>query len=170
MVIKRPGFTLIEFLVIAAVLGILTMSMVPSILNTMETRALENTTREVISTLEKAKFEAVKTKFNHRIRFQSQDGTWRLILEKEEPPGTWVPLPDFPPRRIDARFNVTLNLPPSDQAVEFSQLGFITNHDKDYNTILIQSDKLKKQSQDDQRAIIVLASGSFRYLKSASET
>lgn len=166
---KRPGFTLVEFLVIAAILGILSMSIVPGILNSLETRALENAAHDVIASLEKAKFEAVKTKFNHRIRFLNQGGIWRLAVEREAPPGTWNEIRSFLPKSIDERFNVTVNLPPADQAVEFSQLGFVDNHDKDYNSIVIQSEKLKSKGQEDQRQIIVMASGSFRYIKSSSE-
>jgi Tfp pilus assembly protein FimT len=170
MSVKRSGFTLVEFLVIAAILGILSMSIMPGILNSLETRALENAAHDVIASLEKAKFEAVKTKFNHRIRFLNQDGIWRLAVERESPPGTWTQINSFLPKSIDARFNVTVNLPPADQAVEFSQLGFVDNHDKDYNSILFQSEKLKSKGQEDQRQIIVMASGSFRYIKSSSES
>jgi prepilin-type N-terminal cleavage/methylation domain-containing protein len=170
MFTRRPGFTLIEFLVVVAIMGILSLSLVPSVLNTLETRALENTAREIIASLEKAKFAAVTSKFNHRIRFLNDTGDWRVVVEREQPPGTWVELTGYPPKIIAAKFNITINLPPADLAVEFSQMGFVTNHDKDYNSILIQSDKLKRQYQDDQREVIILASGSFRFLKSASGT
>lgn len=165
---RRPGFTLLEFLVVVAIMGILSLSLVPSVLNTLETRALENTAREVIASLQKAKFAAVTSKFNHRIRFLNDTGDWRVVVEREQPPGTWVELTDYPPKIIAAKFSITINLPPADLAVEFSQMGFVTNHDKDFNSILIQSDKLKRLNQDDQREVIILASGSFRFLKSAS--
>jgi len=163
------GFTLIELLVVVAIIGILALSVAPNILNSLEVRGLENSARDIITTLQKAKFEAVKTKIFHRARFALENEQWEIFLEREDTPGAWSLLPGYSRKQLPQKYNITINLPDSDVSVTFSPLGFVTNFDKDKNSIVLQSDKLLRGNQDDQRGVQVFAGGSFKYTKSASE-
>ena len=51
---KTNGFTLIEILVVLAILGVLMLASYPSILNSLETRTLENTARDIRASLHRA--------------------------------------------------------------------------------------------------------------------
>ena len=141
----------------------------PNIMNSLETRSLENEAREILMTMEQTKFRAVKSKLNHRVRFDNSTGQLRYIIEREDTPGTWNEIPGVIGKTMSAKFNITVNLPTLDVVV-FSPLGFVTNYDKDNNNITIQSDKLKGYNQPDQRVVRVLAGGSIQYIKSESGT
>jgi len=168
MPINNKGFTLIEFLVAMAIIGILALVVSPNILNSLETRDLENSARKVMTTFQTAKFRAVKDKLNHRVRFDNSTGIWRFVVEREDTPTNWNEIPGVLGKTISSKYNVTVNLPTPDLAVVFSPLGFVTNFDKDKNNITIQSDKLDNFSQPDQREVFVFAGGTFKYLKSES--
>ncbi len=169
MPINNKGFTLIELLVAIAIIGIMVGAFYPSILNSLETRSLENEAREILMTMEQTKFRAVISKLNHRIRFDNSTGQLRYIIEREDTPGTWNEIPGVIGKTMSSKFNITVNLPTLDVVV-FSPLGFVTNYDTDNNNITIQSDKLKGYNQPDQRVVRVLAGGSIQYIKSESGT
>jgi len=160
----RPeGFTLFELLVVVAIIGMLSFVLIPNIMNSLEARTLENTTREMMSTMQRAKFQAVKTRINHRIRFEYKDDIWFYFIEREDNPGDWVSMPGFNYNLIPPKFNVTVNFP--SQMVQFSPLGFVSNYDSSQNSVTIQSPKLDDQSQPDERIVSVYIGGSFKYDK-----
>ncbi len=169
MRINNKGFTLIELLVAISIIGMLALLVSPNIMNSLETRSLENEAREILMTMEQTKFRAVKSKLNHRVRFDNSTGQLRYIIEREDTPGTWNEIPGVIGKTMSAKFNITVNLPTLDVVV-FSPLGFVTNYDTDNNNITIQSDKLKGYNQPDQRVVRVLAGGSIQYIKSESGT
>ncbi len=169
MRINNKGFTLIELLVAIGIIAIIVVAFYPSILNSLETRSLENEAREILMTMEQTKFRAVKSKLNHRVRFDNSTGQLRYIIEREDTPGTWNEIPGVIGKTMSSKFNITVNLPTLDVVV-FSPLGFVTNYDTDNNNITIQSDKLKGYNQPDQRVVRVLAGGSIQYIKSESGT
>lgn len=163
---RGKGFTLIEALVVVAIIGLLGMALTPGILNSLETRRLESEARSILTTVEKAKFQAVKTKLNHRVRFYEQEGNWFYIVEREETPGSWSAAPGEIPKQILPEFVVTVNLPT--QLVEFSALGFVSNYDPQQNSVILQSIKLLNKRQPDLREIWFYRGGSIRYEKAAS--
>jgi prepilin-type N-terminal cleavage/methylation domain-containing protein len=169
MRINNKGFTLLELLVAIGIIAIIVVAFYPSILNSLETRSLENEAREILMTMEQTKFRAVKSKLNHRVRFDNSTGQLRYIIEREDTPGTWNEIPGVIGKTMSSKFNITVNLPTLDVVV-FSPLGFVTNYDTDNNNITIQSDKLKGYNQPDQRVVRVLAGGSIQYIKSESGT
>jgi prepilin-type N-terminal cleavage/methylation domain-containing protein len=169
---RQQGYTFIEVLVVVGILGVILAGFYPSILNTLETRGIENSARDILTTLQRAKFQAVKTKINHRVGFLDDAGVWMYFIEREDSPGTWSTMPGFIRKEIPEKLIVSLNLPdiagvPS-KGVIFSPLGFITNFDTNLNNVSLQSDKLRRQGQPDLRVVAVFAGGSVHYIKTGS--
>jgi prepilin-type N-terminal cleavage/methylation domain-containing protein len=164
---KPRGFTLLEMVVAVAIIGIVSIVLYPSILNSLETRKLENSTREIMTTLQRAKFQAVKSRINHRVRFdfinQGEMDLWCYYVEREDTPGSWNSMPGFNRKFLPPNFNVTVNFP--DQIVQFSPLGFISNYSSSQNSVSVQSDKLTRYNQPDQRVISVFVGGTVEYTK-----
>jgi len=169
---RQKGYTFIEVLVVVGVLGMILAAFYPSIMNTLETRGIENSARDILTTLQRAKFQSVKTKLNHRVGFLEDQGIWFYFIEREDAPGTWSTMPGFIRKEIPEKLIVSLNFPdvagvPS-KGVVFSPLGFVTNFDTNLNNISLQSDKLRKQGQPDLRVVAVFAGGSVHYIKTGS--
>jgi len=163
---KKRGFTLIETMITIGIMAVLVVTIYPSIFNTQETRKLENEAMDILTTLQWAKFQAAKTRLNHRVEFVYDTKGWAFSVEKEDSPDEWTDIPGRVKKTISSRFNVDVNL--HDQAVVFSPLGMLSNLSISQNYITIQSPILKEQNQDDQRTINVFAGGSVEYIKSRS--
>ncbi len=164
----RNGFTLIEVLIVIGIIGVAAMAVAPEIINSLEVRGLENTGREILISLERAKFQAVKTKENHRIRFDNSSGHWLMLIEIESTPGTWTSKTGTSPRSISSKYNMTVNLPDPDLSVEFSHVGTVDNYDQAKSSIILQSDKLRRHNQPDQCEVRFFFSGSTKFVKSQS--
>jgi prepilin-type N-terminal cleavage/methylation domain-containing protein len=169
---RQEGFTFIEMLVVVGVMGMILAAIYPSIMNTLETRGLENTARDILTTMQRAKFQAVKTKINHRVGFLEDNGKLYYFIEREDSPGTWNPMPGFVRKEIPQKFITQINFPDvagiPDKGVEFSPLGFVTNFDTNQNSISLQSEKLQGYGQPDLRIISAFAGGSIHYTKTGS--
>ncbi len=158
------GFTFLEIMLVIAIIGIIVALSYPSLMNSLHTRSLESTAREIASDLQWAKLQAVKTKLNHRLRFeQLASGAWTMSLERETQPSTWEMMPKYVRRVISTNFNVTVSLP--DNCVVYSSLGLVDNFSTLMNTVTVQSDKLKQQEQMDVREILIFAGGTVQYLR-----
>jgi len=162
---QKQGFTLIEMLVVLAILGIMTLGSLPAILNSLETRSLENSARDILTTMQQAKFLSVSTKLNHRVIFSNATGSWAYWIEEETSSGTWTRHAKYPYMEIPSKLTPTINLP-ADLNVEYSSIGFVTNYDGLHNSISIESPKLRKYSQPDLRILMIYAGGSIQYIKS----
>ncbi|HSA95843.1 MAG TPA: prepilin-type N-terminal cleavage/methylation domain-containing protein [Acidobacteriota bacterium] len=167
----RRGFTLIEVLIVIAIMGILMAVAYPSITNTMAVRNLENATRQVQMTLQQTKLRAVDTKIVHRVRFFRTDtGLWAYEMEGLQVDGTWARVPGPPRKTIPGRLNATISLPldGTDPIAIFSPVGAIVNFSVGQNTIVIQSPKLLAGGQMDERVISLFMGGAIQYAKRKS--
>jgi len=165
------GFTLIEVLVVVAIMGILMLVSYPSIMNTMAVRNLDNATRQIQTYLQQAKLRAVDTKIVHRVRFYQPDGSyWVYEMERLQMDGTWVRAEGPPRKNISERFNVTISLPASgtDHIAIFSPVGAMINFAVGQNDIVLQSPKLDRPGQEDERVISLFMGGSIHYAKRKS--
>ncbi len=166
----RKGFSLIELLFVLGIIGIVLAMSYPSIRNSLETRSIESEARDILTTLQRAKFQAVKTKQNQRVRFYQPNERWFFLIESQDTSGSWNQMSGFVTKTISTDFNVVVKSSATDKTVEFSPMGFITNYEIGKNSITIQSDKLKNYNQQDMREIKVFTAGSIKYLKSFSGT
>ena len=162
---RERGFTLIEVLLVVAIIGILALVSYPSIKNSMETRGLENEAREILTTLQQAKFQAVKLKLNHRVSFDDSLGYWVYFIEREVSYNNWVEDPGHIRKSIPNKLTVTINL--SSQFIVFSPLGFVLNYSTTQHDISLQSPDIQRQGQPSTRTIVIYAGGSIQYTKSA---
>jgi prepilin-type N-terminal cleavage/methylation domain-containing protein len=163
----RKGFTLIEILAAVAIIGLMTLIFYPNILNTLETRKIEGSAREILTNLQRAKFQAVKTKLNHRVRFEAVGEGWVYVIEKEDNPTEWNTMRGFLKKSIPSAFQVDVDFPSG--TVEFSPLGLVANYSSTQNSITLESAKLASYGKPDQRVIKVIAGGSIQYIVSEGE-
>ena len=163
----QKGFTLIEILAAVAIIGLMTLIFYPNILNTLETRKIEGSARIVLTTLQRAKFQAVKTKLNHRVRFEAAGERWTYVIEKEDNPTEWSTMRGFLKKTIPSAFQVDVDFP--SETVVFSPLGLVTNYSSTQNSITLQSAKLASYGKHDQRVITVIAGGSIQYIVAEGE-
>ncbi len=159
----REGVTLIELLVVVGLLGLVMLWSFPSIRNSMETRSLDNAAKDILTIMQRAKFQAVKTKLDHRVHFEQLADYWIFYVEREETPDVWTLMPGLPRMSIPDKFNVTVSLP--SEIVTFSSLGFVMDFDSVQNSVALQSPKLNKYGKPDQRTVSVFAGGSINYSK-----
>lgn len=164
---SRKGFSLTEMVIVVGIIGCMALAFYPSINNTLEIRKLDNSAREIQTTLQRAKFQAVKTRLNHRVRFLPQGGNWFFIIEREASPSSWILLPGTMRKAISSDFYVTVNFP--NNRIEFSPLGFVSNFSSSQSRITLKSEKLEARSQPDLRILQIFAGGSIRYIKLESE-
>lgn len=162
--IPAAGFTLFELLVVLGIFGILGMVSYPSVRNVFEIRSFDTAARDITSTLQMAKWQAVNTKLNHRVRFISASGRWSYLIEAENPSGTWTAKRNLPTKNIDFTYDVTVTLP-ANSSIIFEPTGFINGFDSAKNQITLSSAKLAKLGQLNRRLIRFYASGSVQFLK-----
>jgi len=168
---RKRGFTFIEVLVVIAVLGILTLFSYPGIQNALTVRSLENEAKNVLTTLQRAKFQAARVKLNHRVRFDDSSGRWVYFIEQEHTDGTWHEVPGFMRNSVRARYTVTIDLPtPEDGApgltAVFSPFGAALNYDPSLPfNISLQDSRLTAKGQPGTRNVYIYGGGSIRYEK-----
>jgi prepilin-type N-terminal cleavage/methylation domain-containing protein len=166
----RKGFTLLETLIVVGLIALLSAAMFPFVQNALEVRSLENQAKNILTTFQRTKFLAVRSKSDHRIKFEQDPETnqWMYFIEREETPGNWVIFHEGERRYISTKFNCTIDLPTPDLTVVYSSLGVCANYDILHNEVILQSDRLVRYNQPDQREIHVYFGGSTRYVKTNS--
>ncbi len=150
---------------VIAIIGIIMLMAYPNIKNSLEVRSLENEAREILTTLHQVKFQAVKTKLNHRLNFDNSLGYWVYYIEREVSYDSWVEVPGTIRKSIPNKLITTINLP--GQVVVFSPMGFILNYSTAQHDISVQSPNIQRQGQPSTRTIVIYAGGSIQYTKSS---
>lgn len=164
--IDYKGFTLIEMTVVVAILGIMMISSYPNILNALETRTLENSAKDILMLCHQARYLAVSTKLNYRVKFSNTTG-WLYWIEEQNEAGTWSRLARFLPREIPHKLAASVNLP-GELTVEYSSIGYVANFDGLHNRVTLRSDKLRAYGRPDLRILMIYAGGSIQFIKSQS--
>jgi len=159
----RNGFTFIEILLVIGIIGIFLLVSFPSIQNTMKTRQLENTARQVLTTLQSAKFQAIKQRLNYRVRFDDTKGRWEYFIEREIEFNNWQPIENAPNNTLPSDYVVTVNLP--SQQVVYTPLGLVQNYDPNLHSISLQNPNLSTVSLTNVRIVNIFAGGSVQYVK-----
>jgi len=162
----EKGLTLIEILFVMAIMGVLFIFLYSNFKSTTVLRELEGSARDIQTTLQKARFQAVRMRMDHRVSFVEENNTWYFSIEREDSPGVWNAIPGSIKKSIPNKFNVTVNFP--NQTVMFSPLGFVSNFSSSQNGISLQSSELKRNKQPDLRVINVYAGGTVKYAKTTS--
>ncbi len=153
--------------VVVAIMGILMISSYPDILNALETRTLENSAKDILMVCHQARYLAVSTKLNHRVKFSNTTGRWLYWIEKETDTGTWSRMDQFLDHEVPKKLPATVNLP-GELTVEYSSIGYVANFDSLHNRVTLQSDKLRSFGQPDLRILVIYAGGSIQFTKSQS--
>ena len=160
------GFTFIEIMIIVALMGVMSLAIYPAINNALRTRTFDNSAKDILTTMQRAKLMAVRTKISHRIRFLQRSNTWYYLIEEERADGTWNRVAGVIEKSIPPDFATTISLPA--QAVTFSSLGYVSDYTANMNDVTLQSEKLRGGGQDDQRIVSVYAGGSVHYARARS--
>jgi prepilin-type N-terminal cleavage/methylation domain-containing protein len=160
---KRNGYTMIEVLIVVAVLGVLLLVSYPAIQNSLEVRNLDNQARSILGTFQQAKFQAVRNKLNYRVRFDNSLGYWTYYLEAEVNYLVWQAVPGTVRKSIPQKYATTVNLP--NNVIEFSPLGMPNNFNTAQHDVTLRSPKLASQGQPSRRIINIFGGGSIQYVR-----
>lgn len=112
---QRRGFTLIELMVVLALIGIMTAMIIPEMRGTFEDAVLRSTGRELANVFNLAYSRAVTVNQLQRVRFETSTG--KYIVEKRARAGVgesgFAPVRDLPggEGKIDSRITMELRRP-----------------------------------------------------------
>ncbi len=85
---KQMGFTLIETMVIVALIGILAAIATPNLLNFLPNMQLRSAARDIYSSMMRAKTEAIRRGENVTLLFTSPGNTYTMFLDNGAGGGT----------------------------------------------------------------------------------
>jgi type II secretion system protein H len=110
----RPGFTLVELMVVITIIGIMTAMMIPEMKGTFQDALLRSTSRELINVFGLAYSRAVSLNQVRRVRLDEKTG--RYLVEKqvtENGQENFVPADDVPGGKgeLDSRITVEFHKP-----------------------------------------------------------
>jgi type II secretion system protein H len=111
---EQAGFTLVELMVVIAIIGIMTAMMIPEMKGTFQDALLRSTSRELINVFDLAYSRAVSLNQLRRVRLDEKTG--RYLVEKqvtENGRENFVPADDVPgdTGELDSRIAVEFHQP-----------------------------------------------------------
>ena len=85
---NKRGVTLIELVVVIAIIAIGALLLVPNMGPWIQSYRLRSATRDIVSTMRVAQMRAVSNNLNYRVSFDTGAGTY--ILQRRNTGGLWV--------------------------------------------------------------------------------
>ncbi|MBN1938814.1 MAG: prepilin-type N-terminal cleavage/methylation domain-containing protein [Candidatus Aminicenantes bacterium] len=161
------GFTLIESVIVVGIIGVLAVAFYPSVKNAIEIRGFDNAASDVLTSIQMAKWQAVTSKYHHRVRFVQDAAGWTYRVEMEKPFGTWTLKQGQSVKRVPREFSF-VPLLPTGYTVEFNPTGFVSNFDSTKNTMTLSSTRIALLGEPNVRLIRFYTSGSIKMTKITS--
>jgi type II secretion system protein H len=138
---ERAGFTLLELMVVIAIIGIMTAMIIPEMKGTYQDALLRSTSRELINVFDLAYSRAVSLNQLRRVRLDEKSG--RYLVEKrviENGRERFVPANDVPDDKgeLDPRISIEFRRPAEDVPEPGAQPDIATSDDESaMNTVTI---------------------------------
>jgi type II secretion system protein H len=139
---RRSGFTLIELMVVIAIIGIMTAMILPEMRGSYEDALLRSTSRKLVNVLSVAYSRAVTAHQAHRVRLDRITHRYSIERGVPQPRGqsSFAPVRDLPGGEgdMDARISI-----------ELRQAGNEVADAPNQNSLLTARDEMSRQDRDE---------------------
>ena len=107
---KQTGFTLLELMVVIALIGIMTAMVIPEMKGTFEEALLRSTARELVNAFNLGYSQAVTLNQIHRVRLDRKNGRYFVEKKAEEKGSGFIPVGDLPggEGKLDTRISIEI--------------------------------------------------------------